>query len=388
MKVLYLSSIFLGFVHYPIIKMKEDFNIDYYVYFFQNKYPLCRDKEYKKHWTTKNLTAVVDESRYKIIQYWGFPKNWFNQLYAHMIYFKISKFIKKGDFDIIHAHCLHPTGMIAAKLSKKLGIPFVVTSHGIDFYHAIPVEGKIVFNQTVRNQLKKVMKNAYATIAVSVKFAQDIKSFYPDANVIVSENTYNRDIFKPKPFNNEKKPTLEFLTIGFFMYVKNHILLLKAFSDLIKLYPHIRLTIVGTGHLLNDYLQFIESNQLAEYVTIKHFMPQHLLIKEYHRADIFVLPSLTEPFGIVCLEALTCGLATIASNTHGPSKIINDNVDGLLFETNNKEDLKNKMLYLINNPEQIKILGEQAIIKSKLYENKHHEVYEQYKLAIEDANNR
>ena len=382
MKILYLSSIFLGFIHYPIIKIKEDFNTEYFAFFFQNKYPLYRDKEYKKHWALNNLTAILDMKFYKIIQYWGFPKNILSQLYAYIIYLKISKFIKKGDFDIIHAHCLHPTGIVAYMLAKKLNIPFIVTSHGIDFYNAIPVNNKVVFNKTVIKQLKKVMTSSYAIIAVSEKFAEDIKQFCSNANVIVSENTYNRDIFQPA-LKDKPNKEINFLSIGFFMHVKNHFLLLKAFSDLHKIFPLIRLTLIGTGYLLDDYLKFINNNNLNNVITIKHFMPQHLLVKEYHKSDIFVLPSLTEPFGIVCLEALACGLATIASNTHGPSKIINDKTDGLLFESNNLADLKIKMQYLIENPEKIIFFSTNAIKKAKLYTNKHHEIFNIYQSAIE-----
>ena len=386
MRVLYLSNLFQGFVHYPILKLQEDFNMEYHVLFFQNKYTLLKDKDYVNHWNRDYLTTALDPDRYTIIKYWGLPKNLLNRFYFFIMYLKIKNKIKKGDFDVIHAHCLHPTGMLAYKMSKKLNIPYVVSSHGIDFYNAVPQNGHSVYNNAIKNQIKKVMTNSYATIAVSERFASDIKSFFNNANVIWSENTFNRDIFKPASIKRTDD-YINLLTVGIFRVGKNHMLLLRVLNELREEYPNIRLTLVGAGHLHDSYVKFITENKMTDFVVIKHLMPHHELINEYHASDLFILPSNDEPFGIVCLEALACGIPVIASNTQGPIKIISHNVDGLLFENYSHEDLKEKIKYMLDNPEIWGSFKEQAILKAKQYENKHHEVYNVYKRAIEEFEN-
>ncbi|MCL2064623.1 MAG: glycosyltransferase family 4 protein [Candidatus Cloacimonetes bacterium] len=358
---------------------------------------------YRKSWNPDYLSIAIDKNNYNIIKYWGFPKDYFRQFYSLFIYIKLKHKIKKGDYDIIHAHCLYPAGHIAMKLSKILDIPYIVTTHGGDFYYSTDLYGKKIFNDSVINIIKNVFLNANYIIAVSELFAEDIKKLHPKINVVAIENTYNKDIFKPLSSTNTNTLVnylnsksvndlgmnspicIRLLSIGFFGENKNHILLLNAFKDLINEFPNIRLTIIGSGPLFNKYKNFIYQYSLGNFVLIKEFMNHKTLVNEYHNADIFVLTSLSEAFGVVCLEALACGLPVIASNTQGPSKIISDNVDGLLFKNNDFEDLKNKIRILLCDHKKITSMGLNALIKAKEYENKHHDVFNLYEQVINEV---
>lgn len=67
-------------------------------------------------------------------------------------------------------------------------------------------------------------------------------------------------------------------------------------------------------------------------------------------ADIFVLPSRWEGFGLALVEAMAAGLPVIASNIDGPASIVADGVDGLLFESGSHEQLADKIALLIHSP--------------------------------------
>ena len=83
---------------------------------------------------------------------------------------------------------------------------------------------------------------------------------------------------------------------------------------------------------------------------IVQFLGEQKNINEYYlQADIFVLPSIWEGFGIVILEAFSAKVAVIASNIEGPAELIKNNINGLLFEPENYVQLSEKLTMLINN---------------------------------------
>ena len=69
----------------------------------------------------------------------------------------------------------------------------------------------------------------------------------------------------------------------------------------------------------------------------------------YNNIDIFCLPSLYEPFGIIVLEAMEFGVPIVCTKTQGPSEIIRDQVDGLLCTIGSSDELAEKLAFLIDN---------------------------------------
>ncbi len=81
--------------------------------------------------------------------------------------------------------------------------------------------------------------------------------------------------------------------------------------------------------------------------------------EEIEKADIIVIPSRIESFGLVAIEAGAMGKCVLASNTGGLKEIIISGENGLLFESENVEDLYNKLIYLYKNSKLIKSFGEE-----------------------------
>ena len=81
------------------------------------------------------------------------------------------------------------------------------------------------------------------------------------------------------------------------------------------------------------------------------------LLKKF---DLFLLPSRYEGLPLVILEAMASGLAIIGSDIAGCKEVIRHNENGLLFKNEDHHDLANKILYLYNNRENIKILAQDA----------------------------
>ena len=88
----------------------------------------------------------------------------------------------------------------------------------------------------------------------------------------------------------------------------------------------------------------------------------------YIESSIFVLTSLYEPFGLVIVEAMSCGLPVVAFDCpSGPANIINDGVDGFLIKNRDIDEFAEKLCMLIESPQLRLEIGKSAIQSSKRY---------------------
>lgn len=97
------------------------------------------------------------------------------------------------------------------------------------------------------------------------------------------------------------------------------------------------------GPLKDKYFDLIKILNLEDVVSIRSKVPHDDLRKYYSCSDVFVIPSLEEPLGLVGLEAMACGSFVIGSATGGIKEYIENGINGLLFEVANQVDLKEKI---------------------------------------------
>ena len=125
-------------------------------------------------------------------------------------------------------------------------------------------------------------------------------------------------------------------------------------------------TVIGVLDKIKNYRTLVlgegpMKNPLQEsYKNIK-FLGYQNPEKYYQEGSILVMPSIwEEPFGRSTLEAMSYGLCVIGSNTGGTPELIKPNETGLLFEAGNADDFEKKINYLLENSEQIKLMGSNA----------------------------
>jgi glycosyltransferase involved in cell wall biosynthesis len=139
----------------------------------------------------------------------------------------------------------------------------------------------------------------------------------------------------------EKHFSGKFLYVGRLAPEKNLIWLLEVFSK----NPQWHLTIIGQGPLQKE-LESLKSDN----VTIRGHIPNELLAREYQQHDIFILPSLREPWGLVVEEALFYGLPVIASNQVGCAQDLIANLKtGALFSVTDSNSLTQALHWTIEN---------------------------------------
>jgi len=131
--------------------------------------------------------------------------------------------------------------------------------------------------------------------------------------------------------------------------------LLKAFKELNL--PNSELLLLG--NISPEFIPILEKYKNVQNIKIKkasHFE----LYKEYSQGNVFVLPSIEEGFARVILEAMACGLPVICTTNTGGEDIVRDGVDGFIIPIRDVEKLKEKIVYLYENQDICKKMGESA----------------------------
>ncbi|KCZ70786.1 glycosyltransferase [Candidatus Methanoperedens nitroreducens] len=145
-------------------------------------------------------------------------------------------------------------------------------------------------------------------------------------------------------------------------------ILINAFRQ-IK-YKNIHLHIVGEGKEMEELKKIAEHNPD---ITFYGFVSENMLIELYKKANIAVVPSIWyETFGIVIIESFKFSTPVIASNIGGFPELVENGYNGFLFEAGNTDELKKILENLIENPQELKRLNDNAFESVKKYSMEEH----------------
>jgi len=150
-----------------------------------------------------------------------------------------------------------------------------------------------------------------------------------------------------------------YCAIGRLTKQKNFMFLCKAFKKVMNKYPNIRLLIIGEGEQKKILTHYIKKNNLEKNIFLIGFLDNIFYILSKSKG--FILSSLWEDPGFVLVEAAFCKVPIISSDCdNGPKELIKDNINGILFKSNNIENFlvkfdeiiklkKNSNKLLLNN---------------------------------------
>ncbi len=174
--------------------------------------------------------------------------------------------------------------------------------------------------------------------------------------VIKIPNSVDTDYFAPSEINNWKNP-FQILFVGRLTEAKGVGVLLEALKNIImKGYNDLLLTIVGDGDLRQELESMALNLDLKKYVNFVGYKKD--VRKYYHTSHILVLPSNWEGLPLVLLEGMACGLPIVASDLTGIREGIEDGINGYLFAPGNKDELSEKIMFLINYRGKAKDMGQ------------------------------
>lgn len=175
-------------------------------------------------------------------------------------------------------------------------------------------------------------------------------------------NSRENDVIKLRESLGISDDQIVILFAGKLEPVKNPQLLLDSFLSLNTINVH--LIFVGSGMLEAKLKTQCRKTEIKlPYIHFLHFQNQSQMPVIYQACDVFCLPSISETWGLAVNEAMAAGKAILVSNKVGCAiDLVVEQENGLIFESNNIEDLKMKLESMLNAKHMIKAMG----IKSKL----------------------
>lgn len=190
-----------------------------------------------------------------------------------------------------------------------------------------------------------------AQMRVSLK-----RSGLEGAGVLLIPNGVNTACFHPWPALRETNPLV--ICVAKMRYQKGIDVLLRAWWQVAKQIPSARLLIIGDGPLLSSLECLAESLGITSSVEFTGFRAN--IVSQLQRAHIAVLPSRWEGMSNALLEAMSCGLACVATRVSGSEDLLQDGTYGMLVEPEDVLGLAEALLRLLQHPELAQSYGQHA----------------------------
>ncbi|MDD4910429.1 MAG: glycosyltransferase [Candidatus Omnitrophica bacterium] len=272
---------------------------------------------------------------------------------------KLYNYIKNNHFDIVHSALFYANyhGALAARMA---GIPFLITEeHGEHYLHS----GIRHFIYRVVGQ--KTAQRSSMVICCSDYVKQGVRRTYglKGDNMIVLKNLIDdkrNEIKRPK---EEVRSGLDIPfdavvigTISSLYWIKNQKILIDAVRDLNK--NNLFLVMSGDGPLKDDLKNYAQKLGVGN--RVRFTGPRDDVADMLNAFDIFALPSLSEGLPICLLEAMSAGLACVASRAGGITEVIEDAVTGLLFAPGDIAGLTGALKRVIDDGDLRRVLGSAA----------------------------
>lgn len=279
---------------------------------------------------------------------------------------------REKDLDLVHTHTLGRLGGIALTLARKRGLPFVVTIHGgvLD----LPDKIKKSFNAPneegwewgrlfgVLFRSHRLFVDADAILTCNEQEATLLRQQLPDKRIVVQPHGVPLEIYRQEQREAARAafPQIRdrdvLLCLGRIDPVKNQAWLLEQAPALLQRHPNTLLVLAGPctdepyGKLVE---QTIDRLGLRDRVLLTGPLPSYdpRLIGLLQSAVALILPSLSETFGLVILEAWAAGTMVLTTRASGPAALVEHGQNGWMFELDRPETFHRALDQTLADPE-------------------------------------
>jgi glycosyltransferase involved in cell wall biosynthesis len=222
-----------------------------------------------------------------------------------------------------------PTGPSGYILSKLFKIPNVLSIHGGDIYD--PSKRLSPHNSRILKKAVRIMiNNASEAVAQSYNTKSNAEKYYrPDKKIQVIPLGFEQPTFKrvKRETLGMEKDTFYLISIGRLIKRKGYEYLISALKDTDL---DVKLLLIGDGPLENDLKKFSRELNIQDKIEFLGSVSEEKKFRYLSLADLYVLSSLHEGYGIVLQEAMYCSLPIVSTNNGGQTDFLKDGINALL----------------------------------------------------------
>lgn len=277
--------------------------------------------------------------------------------------------------DIIHGN-YWLSGVVGHHLKHELDVPFVSTFHTLARVKAEGGDPEPKWRDRAEAEIIQ------CSDAICVSCAEEEEQFRrlygdPHGRIEIVAPGVEHAFFTPGDQAGARKainvdPDIPFvLFVGRIQSLKGPDVAIRALAALGR--PDAQLAIVGGSSGSNGDVQSSEAHALVDELGLHDQVqfiepkPHHILSTWYRAADIVLVPSRSESFGLVALEAAACGVPVVASAVGGLVSLVDDGETGYLIEGRKPADYADAMRTILNDSELAESMGKAAVQRAKAY---------------------
>ena len=265
--------------------------------------------------------------------------------------------------DIVHIHFSKGASIyrkyIIERMASLYKIPVVIHSHGfapkIEVRKGIFPEPEFYSHASflARKIISRFLDRAHSIVVLTERIRFCFQNITQNRNIRVLSNPVDCRKYVP---GERKGPGKRVLFMGDFSERKGIKTLIRAASDVIGELSDV--TFILCGGERKEIAETVADWGIEAHVEIKGFVSGREKSDIFKRADLFVLPSLSEGLPVAVLEALSSGLPIIATPVGGIPDVIKDYQNGLFVEPGDHKALAENIIFLLNNDDVREKIGE------------------------------
>jgi N-acetyl-alpha-D-glucosaminyl L-malate synthase BshA len=279
--------------------------------------------------------------------------------YALGLATKLVELVETYDLELIHAHYAIPhaaSAYLAKQILDPRGIKIITTLHGTDI---TLVGTDRSFHRVIKFAIEK--SDGVTTVSNSLK-QQTIQEFNLEREIRVITNFIDPD--RPSLYRNQcDRKSYAPQGEKILMHASNF-RPVKRVRDVVRIFEKVRakipakLILIGDGPERKFCKQMVKELKLDD--DVKFLGEQDHLEPLFFCADLFLLPSEKESFGLTALEAMNCGVPVIASDTGGLPEVITHGETGYLYPVGEIEKMAECSIELLSDPQKHDLFKRQA----------------------------
>ncbi|MFH1545609.1 MAG: glycosyltransferase family 4 protein [archaeon] len=263
--------------------------------------------------------------------------------------------VKNESCDVIHCHdwMTFPAGIALKKQKQK---PLIVTIHSTEFDRTGNLSPHPAITEVEYNGLKE----ADRIITVSNYMKKQLIERYsiPEEKITVVHNAVEKNEYSLRERTSFGLKEKIVLFLGRLTIQKGPDWFLEAAYRVLKASPDTRFVIVGDGDMLPELINKSIAMGISDKVIFTGFKDD--VLKFYGSADLFVMSSVSEPFGLTALEAMASGTPTIISKQSGVSEVVNHCMKVDFWDS---DEMANKILGVLNYESMRKEMKHNSLIE-------------------------